>query len=137
MAMCRDDITSTLREGLTSAEAENRLRTLGPNTLSKHQGPSLVRQLLLRFKNRLVVVLLLASSVSVLTGEYANFAIISGIVLMSVSLDFVQEFRANAAADKLRQSVCVRTTVLRDGRPTEIPVREVVTGDVALLNAGS
>ncbi len=135
--MCRDDITSTLREGLTSAEAENRLRTLGPNTLSKHQGPSLVRQLLLRFKNPLVVVLLLASSVSVLTGEYANFAIISGIVLMSVSLDFVQEFRANAAADKLRQSVSVRTTVLRDGRPTEIPVREVVTGDVALLSAGS
>jgi Mg2+-importing ATPase len=85
----------------------------------------------------LVVVLLLASSVSVLTGEVTNFAIISGIVLLSVTLDFVQEFRANAAADKLRQSVSVRTTVMRDGQPTEIPVRDVVPGDVILLSAGS
>jgi len=97
----------------------------------------LIRQFLARFKNPLVVVLLLASSVSALTGEVTNFAIISGIVLLSVTLDFVQEFRANAAADKLRQSVSVRTTVLRDGQPVDIPVREVVPGDVALLSAGS
>jgi Mg2+-importing ATPase len=124
-------------EGLSSNEARVRLSCVGPNTLSHHRGPSLIRQFLARFKNPLVVVLLLASSVSALTGEVTNFAIISGIVLLSVTLDFVQEFRANAAADKLRQSVSVRTTVLRDGQPVDIPVREVVPGDVALLSAGS
>ncbi len=123
--------------GLSSTQAHERAKQFGPNTLSTHQGPSLIRQFLARFKNPLVVVLLLASSVSVLTGEVTNFAIISGIVLLSVTLDFVQEFRANAAADKLRQSVSVRTTVMRDGQPTEIPVRDVVPGDVILLSAGS
>jgi P-type Mg2+ transporter len=123
--------------GLSSTEALERIRNFGPNTLSSHQGPSLIRQFLARFKNPLVVVLLLASSVSVLTGEITNFIIISGIVLLSVTLDFVQEFRANAAADKLRQSVSVRTTVLRDGQSVEIPVRDVVPGDVVLLSAGS
>jgi len=124
-------------EGLSSNEASVRLARVRPNTLSHHLGTSLIRQFLGRFKNPLVVVLLLASSVSALTGEVTNFAIISGIVLLSVTLDFVQEFRANAAADKLRQSVSVRTTVLRNGQPTDIPVRDVVPGDVAWLSAGS
>ena len=126
-----------MAEGLSSSEAQLRIDNFGPNTLSVHQGPSLVRQFIARFKNPLVIILLLASSVSAITGEVTNFAIISGIVLLSVTLDFVQEFRANAAADKLRQSVSVRTTVLRDGHPIEIPVRDVVPGDVALLSAGS
>jgi P-type Mg2+ transporter len=126
----------TASTGLSSTEAQARLDTYGANSLSAHQGTSLIRQFLARFKNPLVVVLLLASSVSALTGEVTNFAIISGIVLLSVSLDFVQEFRANVAADKLRQSVSVRTTVLRNGGPISIPVGEVVPGDVALLSAG-
>jgi len=128
---------SAASNGLSSLEAQARTETYGANSLSAHQGSSLIRQFLARFKNPLVVVLLIASSVSALTGEVTNFAIISGIVLLSVTLDFVQEFRANVAADKLRQSVSVRTTVLRDGHPIEIPVREVVPGDVALLSAGS
>ena len=126
----------TANTGLSSTEAQARLDTYGANSLSAHQGTSLIRQFLARFKNPLVVVLLLASSVSALTGEVTNFAIISGIVLLSVSLDFVQEFRANVAADKLRQSVSVRTTVLRNGGPIAIRVGEVVPGDVALLSAG-
>ena len=128
---------SAASNGLSSLEAQARTETYGANSLSAHQGSSLIRQFLARFKNPLVVVLLIASSVSALTGEVTNFAIISGIVLLSVTLDFVQEFRANVAADKLRQSVSVRTTVLRDDHPIEIPVREVVPGDVALLSAGS
>ncbi len=132
-----ESIGETGAAGLTSAQAQARATLYGPNSLSSHQGPSLIRQFFARFKNPLVVVLLLASSVSVLTGELTNFLIISVIVLLSVTLDFVQEFRANAAADQLRQSVSVRTTVLRDATPIEIPVRDVVPGDVVLLNAGT
>ena len=123
-------------EGLSIEKAKNLLAECGPNTFRPSGKDTLIWQFLSRFKNPLVVVLLIASSVSALTGEVTNFAIISSIVLLSVTLDFVQEFRANAAADKLRQSVSVRATVLRDGQPQNIAVSEVVPGDVCLLSAG-
>jgi Mg2+-importing ATPase len=122
--------------GLSSSEAVQRLAQVGPNSFRPNAPHALIWQFLARFKNPLVVVLLIASSVSALTGEVTNFAIISGIVLLSVTLDFVQEFRANAAADKLRQSVSVRATVIRDGQTVTIPVQDVVPGDVAVLSAG-
>lgn len=123
-------------QGLSSQEATQRLMQYGANTFRTNHRHSLLRQFLSRFKNPLVIVLLMASSVSALTGEVANFVIISFIVLMSVTLDFVQEFRANAAAEKLKQSVSVRTTVWRDGQAAVIPMQEVVPGDISVLSAG-
>ena len=78
----------------------------------------------------------MASAISALTGEVANFLIISAIVLFSVTLDFVQEHRAGKAAESLRQSVSVRATVIRDGKQVETPVADVVPGDLAVLSAG-
>ena len=129
---CKD----TDGQGLSSKEAADRLMRYGANTFRTTHRHSLLLQFLSRFKNPLVIVLLMASSVSALTGEVANFVIISFIVLMSVTLDFVQEFRANAAAEKLKQSVSVRTTVWRDGQSTVVPMHEVVPGDVCILSAG-
>mgnify|MGYP000370142114 CR=1 FL=1 len=129
---CKD----TDGQGLSSKEAADRLMRYGANTFRTTHSHSLLLQFLSRFKNPLVIVLLMASSVSALTGEVANFVIISFIVLMSVTLDFVQEFRANAAAEKLKQSVSVRTTVWRDGQSTVVPMHEVVPGDVCILSAG-
>ena len=91
--------------GLSGAEAEARLARFGPNLFRARPEKSLLRQYLARFKNPLVIILLVASAVSAFTGEVANFLIISFIVLLSVTLDFVQEYRANAAAKKLRLSV--------------------------------
>ncbi len=122
--------------GLSDAEAKARFARFGPNLFRQRQKKSLLRQYLARFKNPLVLILLAASAVSAFTGELANFLIISCIVLLSVTLDFVQEYRANAAAEKLRQSVSVRVNVLRDGQPMEIAVTTVVPGDIALLAAG-
>lgn len=122
--------------GLTSREAANRLQQYGPNSFRDTHTRALWLQFLARFKNPLVVVLLLASFVSAMTGEVTNFAIISGIVLLSVTLDFVQEYRAHAAADQLKQSVSVRARVLRDSTTTTLPVSQVVPGDVVLLSAG-
>ncbi len=122
--------------GLSSEQAANLRKQVGINTFRSHQSHSLLWQFVSRFKNPLVLILLIASFVSALTGETTNFLIISGIVLLSVTLDFIQEFRANAAADKLRQSVSVHATIMRDGQPCEIPVADIVPGDVALLSAG-
>ncbi len=122
--------------GLSSSEARERLTGFGPNLFRERPRRSLLRQYLLRFRNPLVVILLVASAVSAFTGEVANFLIISVIVLLSVTLDFVQEYRANSAAERLKQSVSLRALVIRDGQPVSIPVKEVVPGDVVLLSAG-
>jgi len=127
---------ATLATGLSGAEAKARLARFGPNLFRERQEKSLLRQFLTRFKNPLVVILLVASAVSAFTGEVTNFLIISCIVLLSITLDFVQEYRANAAAEKLRLSVSVRAVVIRDGQLLEVAVTEVVPGDVALLSAG-
>lgn len=127
---------AALTQGLTTAEAKSRLAQFGPNTLHDRQQRSLFLQYLTRFRNPLVLILLVASTVSALTGEVTNFVIISSIVLLSVTLDFVQEHRANAAAEKLKQAVSVRASVLRDGSPKDLPVGELVPGDVVLLSAG-
>jgi len=122
--------------GLFSVEAEARLARDGPNVLRARQQRSLLVQFLMRFKNPLVIILLVASGVSAFIGEITNFVIISCIVLLSVSLDFVQEYRANNAAEKLRLSVSLRARVLRDGQPVDIPVAALVAGDLVVLSAG-
>ena len=98
---------------------------------------SLLSQFLRRFRNPLVLILIAASVVSAFTGEVASFVIIIVMVLLSVTLDFVQEYRAGRAAQRLRQSVQLRASVLRDGVAKDVPVTQVVPGDVVLLAAGS
>jgi Mg2+-importing ATPase len=122
--------------GLSAAEAQSRLSKFGPNIFRDHQEQALWFQFLSRFKNPLVILLLVASAISAFTGELTNFVIISIMVLFSVTLDFVQEHRASTAAASLRKTVSVRARVLRDGKEIEVPVTEVVLGDVALLSAG-
>jgi Mg2+-importing ATPase len=97
---------------------------------------ALILQFLSRFKNPLVIILLVASAVSAFTGDVTSFLIISAIVIMSVTLDFIQERRAGKAAEGLRQSVAIRVQALRDGKSIEIPVATLVPGDVVLLSAG-
>jgi len=125
-----------MQTGLSGAEAKARLARFGPNLFRERKEKPLLVQYLIRFKNPLVIILLVASAVSAFTGEVTNFLIISCIVLMSVTLDFVQEYRANSAAEKLKLSVSLRATVLRDGQPQEVALSKVVPGDVALLAAG-
>lgn len=122
--------------GLSSAEAVARLAEYGPNLLRPRRRRMFLWEFLSRFRNPRVLILLAASGVSALTGEVTSFFIISGIVLMSVTLDFVQEHRAGQAAERLQQSVAVHTTVLRDGTAKDLPVSEIVPGDVVLLSAG-
>ncbi len=122
--------------GLTQEEVDRRTVLFGPNTLRAGTERALVLQYLSHFKNPLVIILLLASMVSALTGEIAGFLIIWFIVLMSVTLDFVQEYRAGQAAQRLKQAVAVHATVLRDGQRREVPMEQLVPGDVVMLSAG-
>ena len=123
-------------EGLANAEARRRLKQFGPNALRVHRERALLLQFLARFGNPLIIILLVASGISAVTGDVASFVIIGLVVIMSVTLDFFQEYQAGKAAERLRQSVAVRATVLRDGQQTEIPIADLVPGDVVLLAAG-
>jgi len=122
--------------GLSSSEAADRLKRAGPNVMRPPKKRALALQFLSRFKNPLVIILLIASAVSAFTGDVTSFLIIGSIVIMSVTLDFIQEHRAGKAAEDLRQSVAIRVQALRDGKSIEIPAAELAPGDVVLLSAG-
>ena len=122
--------------GLDEAKALDRLATVGPNRLDEGHGPSALRQFLDRFRNPLIALLLAASAVSAFTGDVADFAIIVTIVLASVLLDWLQEGRAQRAVQALRDSLTARAEVVRDGRCRELPVTELVPGDLVQLSAG-
>ena len=122
--------------GLSQREAKRRTSLLGPNSLQTKNERSLIMQYLNHFKNPLVLILLIASGLSVLTGETTGFVIILLIILMSVTLDFFQEYRAGQAADKLKQSVSMRAKVLRDGEVRVVLMEELAPGDVVILSAG-
>ncbi|HMA11619.1 MAG TPA: magnesium-translocating P-type ATPase, partial [Steroidobacteraceae bacterium] len=123
-------------EGLGEGEAEARRRTYGPNLLRPRAERAWVMQLLAHFRNPLVLVLLAASAIAGMLGDMKSFVVITGIVLMSVTLDFFQEFRASRAVEKLRHTVALRAAVMRGGQVHEIPVAELVPGDAVLLAAG-
>ena len=123
--------------GLTRLEAMSRLKQVGPNRLQPVTQRAVLLQFLAHFKNPLVLVLLAACGISALTGDLTGALIIGLIVVMSVTLDFVQAYRAGRAAEQLALQVAVTATVLRDGLPCELPVTELVPGDVVLLSAGN
>lgn len=122
--------------GLDSEEVEKRRKQFGANQFVDHKEKPIWKQLLVRFRNPLILLLLFASVISAFMGEISNFIIISILVLFSVLLDFIQEHKAGKAADSLRHSVSVQATVVRDGNTINIPVSQVVPGDLVLLSAG-
>jgi Mg2+-importing ATPase len=126
----------TDESSLTTAEARRRLERFGPNRFREPVQRPLLLQFLSRFRNPLVIVLLAASGASALTGDATDFVIIAIIILSSITLDFVQEHRANRASERLRHSVAVRATVLRDGTKHDVPLASIVPGDLVLLSAG-
>jgi P-type Mg2+ transporter len=124
------------RDGLSSAEAATRRERYGPNSLEERQRLSLPLEFLGRFRNPLVVILLVAAGISALTGDLTSFIIICTIVVTSALLDTVQEYRAKEAAESLKVSVALKEQVLRDGQQVTVLGRDLVPGDVVLLAAG-
>jgi Mg2+-importing ATPase len=122
--------------GLASSEAASRLKRYGSNVFHSQHKHAMLLQFLSKFNNPLVIILLVASGISAFTGDVTNFIIIALMVVMSVTLDFIQEYRAGKEAEKLRQLVTVHVQALRDGKSQEIPLSSLVPGDIVLLAAG-
>ena len=126
-------------EGLTSEAAATRLSALGPNLVAHERQQTVLEELIGRAKNPLNFLLLTLAAVSYSLGDTRATAVIAGMVVLSVSLAFVQEHRSNNAAARLRAMVRTTATVLRPGtsdQSVEIPIEELVPGDVVRLSAG-
>jgi Mg2+-importing ATPase len=127
---------ATTQAGLATAEVRSRLATFGRNDAATVKRSPLWLQFLARFRSPLVIILLVASGLSAATGDVASFFIVVSIVTISMTLDFVQEVRAQNAVDALRRSVAVQATVRRDGARLSVPIDQLVPGDIVELTAG-
>ncbi|MGP6139351.1 magnesium-translocating P-type ATPase [Jeotgalibaca sp. A127] len=124
-------------EGLSSTEAAKRLNIYGENALKTKEKYSTFRAFLNQFKNPIILILLFATIVSGLTGDWFDAQIILLIVLISAILSFYQEYSANQAIEKLKSNVQVKCSVKRDGSFVDIASQYIVPGDIIQLSTGS
>ena len=124
-------------DGLTGQSAREKLAAVGPNSLRPMKSSSTLSLLIAQFKSPIIIILFFAIGLSFFLKDTADAIIILTIVLISGLLGFWQERGANNAVAKLLEVVKIKTTVLRDGEQIQIPVEDLVPGDVVLLKAGA
>ena len=122
--------------GLSSGEAARRLKEKGHNVLAEKRKTSPLVLFLMQFSDFMVLVLLGATLLSALLGEYSDAVVIIGVVLLNAVLGFIQEYKAEQSLEALRELTAPTAKTLRDGVRHEIPAEELVPGDIVLIEAG-
>jgi len=129
-------------EGLTTAQAEERLAKYGPNKLKEAEKPTLLQRFIAQLKDPMLIILMAAAGVSALTGmlsgepEWAEVIIILTVVLLNAILGVVQESKAEAAIEALQTMTAATCKVMRDGKMVVLHSTDLVPGDVVILEAG-
>ncbi len=130
--------------GITNEEAEEKFRRLGPNEIRQAKPKKWYNyfweSLVTPFNCILIGIALILIYTDVILAEapsYANIIVIAILVIASTLLDFFEEYRSNKAAEKLKKMVATKTTVIRNGKKIDIPIKDVVIGDTVVLSAGS
>jgi Mg2+-importing ATPase len=126
----------TSNQGLSEVEAARRLAEHGPNVVAQDKRHNRWRLFGRALINPLVILLSILATVSALTGDLRATVVMAVMVVLGVVLRFVQEARADTAAAKLKAMISVNATVVRDGQTREIPLAQLVPGDVVHLAAG-
>jgi magnesium-translocating P-type ATPase len=126
----------TTKEGLKGDEAIKRLARYGANLLKPPKRSDALTLLLSQFKSPIILILFFATGLSFFLRDPADAIIILSIVLVSGMLGFWQERGASNAVKKLLSIVRIKAAVMRDGKSIDIPVEEIVPGDIVILNAG-
>jgi Ca2+-transporting ATPase len=122
--------------GLTAAEAESRLLHFGPNLLERRKKTSPVMVFLQQFMSPLIYVLLIAVAISLAVGHYTDAYVVIGVLVLNAVIGFVQETRAEKAMEALMKMAAPQARVRRDGVLKMVPSREIVPGDILLLETG-
>ncbi len=130
------ELNTDLHQGLRAEEVQRRLEKYGYNELKKEEKISAFSIFINQFKNILIIILLIAIGLSAAVGEVVDAAIIGVIVVFCAVLGLIQEYRAERALEALKKMLSPATTVLRGGKEEEVPTKELVPGDVLLLEAG-
>jgi Ca2+-transporting ATPase len=123
--------------GLSSQEATARLAAFGSNELKEAPRPTFWARLFDQFRDFLIVILIVASVISVLLGEYVEAGAIMAIVLLNAILGVIQESRAEEALAALKKMTAPEAQTLRDGRRQPLPARNLVPGDIVFLETGN
>jgi Ca2+-transporting ATPase len=122
--------------GLTPEEAGRRLRQVGPNAFQRAAPASVWAVLLAQLRSIMVLLLLVGSAVAVVTGELVDAATIVAVLVLNVAIGFVTELRARRAVEGLLSLEVSRAVAVRGGRPVPLDARELVPGDVIVVEAG-
>ncbi|WAL59485.1 cation-transporting P-type ATPase [Thermocoleostomius sinensis] len=129
-------INSHPDQGLTAAEAAQRLDQFGFNELASKPGKPAWLRFLLQFNQPLLYILLIAGAIKAFLGSWTNAIVIWGVTVINAIIGFIQESKAEGAIAALAKAVSTETTVVRDGQKLRLPSRELVPGDLVLLTSG-
>ncbi len=130
------EILDATESGLTSEEAQDRLSTYGPNTIKVKKRSNVIALFLSQFKSPIIIILLFSAILSFLSNDNLDGLIIFSILLLSSLLGFWQEWTAADAIEKLTSIIQIRGAAIRDDKEIEIPIEEMVPGEIIVLNAG-
>ena len=136
-ALVSELLETSVERGLEGARAAQLLEQHGPNELAEAPRPGFWHQLLQQFNNFVVIILIVASLVSAILGDFVEAAAIFAIVILNAALGVVQERRAEQAMAALRKLSAPEAQVIREGHRLVIPARDLVAGDLVLLEAGN
>ena len=129
-------------DGLSTAQAEERLAKYGPNKLKEAEKPTLIQRFIEQLKDPMLIILMAAAAVSAVTGmlagenEWAEVIIILAVVLLNAILGVVQESKAEAAIEALQTMTAATCKVIRDGKQVVLHSTDLVPGDIVVLEAG-
>jgi Mg2+-importing ATPase len=126
----------TSEKGLTDKEAKSRLHEYGYNEPARKKQLGIAAQILTKFISPLNIVLIIIGGFSLFFGETISAVLVLSMIVLSVFLSYIQEYRSGREVEKLMEMVKTTTTVYRNGKPKEVNIREIVPGDVVDLFAG-
>ncbi len=137
----REDVLAELKTddkaGLTAAEAAARLQAVGPNELEERGGRSKWRILLAQLTGILTLILIAAAVLSIVLGDWIDAVVILAIVVLNAALGYSQEYRAEKSMAALKRLAVPNVRVRRDSRVQEISARDLVPGDIVMVEAGN
>lgn len=137
IAQIEKELNTSIQTGLTSKQALKRLETYGPNQLEEAEQKSAFFIFISQFKDFMVIILLFATLISGLLGEFVDAIAIILIVLLNGVLGFIQERKAEKSLQALKQLTAPKSLVLRDGKWIEIFTTELVVGDIVKIESGN
>ena len=130
-------LQARLDQGLSAAEARERLQKFGPNELTEKPRPGFLSLLWDQFNNYLVIILIIAALIALALGEWVDSVAIMCIVVLNAIVGVIQETKAEQALAALKKMAAPNAQAIRDGHPVTVPGRELVPGDIVLLEAGN